>query len=122
MWLRTESRTQSSGAEEANSFPLPDALHLCDLTAHASRTAGDAGASASDSTLSSHPKLKMLQIFRAPSAELSCARAEECKLHLPEGSKGLDDDFVKEFNAKVTLALKARLPDWTERLDTWTLS
>eukprot|EP00439_Symbiodinium_sp_Y106_P057023 s1758_g8.t1 len=43
----------------------------------------------------------------------------ECRLHLPQGSRGLDDAFVSEFNSKVSTALKARvrLNDWTAKID-----
>ncbi|CAE7201426.1 orc4 [Symbiodinium natans] len=64
-----------------------------------------------------HSRFQMHCIYATlPRTPAELLEMLECKLHLPEGSKGLDDDFVKEFNAKVTLALKARLPDWTEQV------
>ena len=64
----------------------------------------------------------LLCIVESPSRRYlrnsACGGAEECRLHLPQGSRGLDDAFVSEFNSKVSTALKARvrLNDWTALL------
>ena len=45
-------------------------------------------------------------------------QAEECKLKLPEDAeKVLDSSFVFDFNQRISEALEARLPQWTEQLD-----
>ena len=45
-------------------------------------------------------------------------QAEECKLKLPEDAeKALDSSFVFDFNQRISEALEARIPQWTEQLD-----
>lgn len=45
-------------------------------------------------------------------------QAEECKLKLPEDAeKVLDSSFVFDFNQRISEALEARIPQWTEQLD-----